>query len=142
MNTIRNFNTFGVTELTLNKLKEFDSESNAINYAESFYGEYPNKPKKPLAPKIHTSESIKNYSSELETYETNLKEYEITRRACNIREIKINNIIIDYIKYASNIETIPEQYRDKVYSKAYEKGHSSGFYEIYCDLCGLVEIFN
>jgi len=59
-----------------------------------------------------------------------------------IVENDINDVIIEYIKSESGLGKVPEQYRDKLYRIAYERGHSSGFYEVYQELCELVDIFN
>jgi len=55
---------------------------------------------------------------------------------------EINALITEFIIVESGLDKIPEQYRDKVYSKAYENGNRSGFYEIYLELCSLVSIFS
>ena len=54
----------------------------------------------------------------------------------------INNIIEEYIREESGLNNIPIQYRDKIYNKAWQDGHSDGFYSVYQHLTELVNIFN
>ena len=55
---------------------------------------------------------------------------------------KIEVALDELIRDESGLNDIPEQYRDKVYSKAYSDGHSSGYLSFYYELTELVEIFN
>jgi len=47
-----------------------------------------------------------------------------------------------YIKDIAGLNTIPKQYQEKVWSKAYSDGHSNGYVEVYNCLNNLLEIFN
>lgn len=53
----------------------------------------------------------------------------------------LNKLIEDYIYESVNIESIPEKYRDKVKSYAWERSHSYGYSEYYNVLLGLIDIF-
>jgi len=55
----------------------------------------------------------------------------------------ISNIIEEFIKDVSGFnKTVPDDKKSKVYSKAWEDGHSSGYYEVYLCLLSLVELFD
>ncbi len=51
----------------------------------------------------------------------------------------IDSTIIEFIKEQAGISIVPEQYRENLWNKAWEDGHSGGFYEVY--LSSLIEIF-
>ena len=79
--------------------------------------------------------NLKNMKKKYAEYEVRYFEYKKVK-------IAIENVAVEFIKEMSGLNEIPEQYRDKVYSKAYEYGHSSGLSEVYNTLVDLVEIFN
>ena len=47
-----------------------------------------------------------------------------------------------YIREKSGLNDIPEDKRSKVYSLAWDRGHSSGYAEVYNELVSLVDLFN
>ena len=131
-------------EVTLKKMEEIVSTStvyDTIYWALNQGLEFPKLPKKPIA-NITNSSNAKQYAIELEEYEKKYAEYEV--RYFEYKKVKfaIENVAVEFIKEMSGLNEIPEQYRDKVYSKAYEYGHSSGLSEVYNTLVDLVEIFN
>lgn len=98
--------------------------------------------KKPRLNSKHTPAEVMQYAKELEEYESVKAIVDEQDKAMR----KANGINYDaleeYIRDASGLNTkVPEQYRDKVYSCAYETGHSYGYLEVYYKLCRLVEIF-
>lgn len=131
-------------EVTIKKMEEIAYTStvyDAIHWALNQELEFPKTPKKPIA-NISNSSNAKQYAIELEEYEKKYAEYEV--RYFEYKKVKfaIENVAVEFIKEMSGLNEIPEQYRDKVYSKAYEYGHSSGLSEVYNTLVDLVEIFN
>lgn len=129
-------------QVTLEKLQEFGSVSQAIEWAQKQYGTYPKPPIKPLLSVIHTSDDVGIYQKNLQHYEKAYEEYKKEKESWVTNQRVINKIIEQYIKDQSGIDSIPEQYRDKLYSKAYEDGHSNGYYEVYLKLISLIEIFD
>lgn len=102
----------------------------------------PHYKSKPLPPNEHTSESILNYSKELEEWEKYKEEKNKTLVLHKEFQIKVSDLLDEYIKEMSGLNDIPEKYRDKVYDRAWEDGHSDGYLQVYYELVDLVEIFN
>lgn len=100
------------------------------------------RPNKPIQPKDISSTGYREYADKLKTYEVELEEYRNDQAKCSIFNIKVDVLIHDFVCEESGLNTIPEQYRNKVFSKAWSDGHSGGYYEVYQELCELVEIFN
>lgn len=114
----------------------------AINWIkQQNFVERPVKPKKPVLLSPHTISDVREYAIKLEQWEKDHETYEKEKNHYQFEEHKINTLIVDYIKEKAGLDTIPLQYRDKVYSKAYDDGHSDGYYEVYLKLCSLIEIF-
>jgi DNA-binding ferritin-like protein (Dps family) len=131
------------TVVTLEAMKDFNSVMEAIQWAESQYkNEYKSAPSKPILSNNATSEEARKYADLLEVYEKETIDHKETIRLYYEKMNKIQSVIVEYIKDYTGLNTIPKQYRDKVYSKAYEDGHSGGFYEVYLKLESLLEIFD
>lgn len=104
---------------------------------------YPDKPSKPFLKNNHSSYDVLTYAKELELYEKANEVYKINKQKYDEIKGKIENHLIERMKDAAGLNTIPEQYRDKVYSYAWSEGHSSGFYEVYLKLNNIIStIFN
>lgn len=129
-------------QVTLEKLQGFNSVSNAIEFAQNQYGTYPKPPIKPVLLAKHTSEDVGKYQKNLQHFEKLYDNYKLEKEQYNTNRSKIESVIVEYIKDVAGLDTIPEQYREKVYSKAYEDGHSSGYYEVFLKLISLLEIFD
>lgn len=114
----------------------------AIKWALQQREKYPFRPMKPTIEYGCSSIEAKQYAIDLEEWEKLEEEYKSKKLVCQRVENDINDVIIEYIKSESGLGKVPEQYRDKLYRIAYERGHSSGFYEVYQELCELVDIFN
>jgi hypothetical protein len=99
------------------------------------------KPNKPIKPVDFSSDSFRKYANDLETYETKLEEYQSNFTLGQIHNMKVDARILDFIKIESGLNNVPEQYREKLFRKAWSDGHSSGYYEVYQQMCELVEIF-
>lgn len=130
-----------VTLEKLQKISQNQSVSNAIEWATDNYGDYPKKPPKPMLKKDANSKEVLEYAELLKNWELDSVIYKEQLETYKHNQNKIDSIIIEYIKEEAGISIVPQQYRDKLYAKAYEDGHSNGFYEIYNCLHSLIEIF-
>ena len=105
-------------------------------------GPYPEKPRKPVLHTGANSEAIRVYAGAFAVYEGKFAEFEANRIVYYQRKGEIEHMVADLIKSESGLDSIvPALYRDKIWSIAWEEGHSSGYYEVYKWLCKLVEVF-
>ena len=128
--------------VTLDKMQEFNEVGKAIAWAQGQRGQYPERQKSPHLPSKHTSEDARKYADEMDAFEKLKKDYDKEMLAWKERENSINSVIVDYIKDMASLDTVPEQYREKVYAYAWDNGHSDGYYEVYLKLESLVDIFH
>ena len=105
-------------------------------------GPYPEKPRKPSLPSKHTAEMARAHAVNMEVFEAEFAEFETDREIYYQRKGEIEHMVGDLIKSESGLDSIvPVLYRDKIWSIAWDAGHSDGYYEVYQWLCKLVEIF-
>lgn len=133
--------------LTLEMINSFytgggHSIHNTIEYAQGFRMEYPSAPKKPFLKNGANSVEVMQYASDLKQYEDVQESYKIAKNGYYEVDSEISKIIEEFIKEESGLNTIPEQYRAKVYNRAWEEGHSYGYGEVYIHLINLVDIFD
>jgi hypothetical protein len=123
-------------------IKTGEDTHRGIEYLKSFITSKPKKPITPVLLKEHNKQDVLDYASKLETYEDEMLKWH--KEYVNIEENNdfVKSVLVSYIKHQAGLETIPEQYRDKVYNKAYEDGHSDGYYEVYLKICSLIDIFD
>ena len=81
------------------------------------------------------------YANNLSEYEKLKKDEDDAYAKANVHNNAVDEIIEQWMKEKSGLNDIPEQYRAKVYSLAYQNGHSSGYSEIFGQLTELVDIF-
>ena len=111
-----------------------------IQQANALKVEWPDRPKRPVAnPK--SSAEHKKYAAELEAYEAAMKTYDAEWAAMEAHNHLVDHLIIEYVKKTSGLTNVPEKSRDKVWRKAWEEGHSSGYLEVYYKLLDLVDLF-
>ena len=123
------------------KYESTGSVSTAIEFAINMKPKYVSRPIKPSLSSKHTTDDVLAYANSLKEYDSKLVKYN-TEREENIKMDKtIDSAIELFIKNVSGLNSIPLQYRDKVYNKAYQDGHSSGYYSVYQHLDELVGIF-
>ena len=63
------------------------------------------------------------------------------KKQANLHNMQVDTLMNALIAYEAGLDNVPEQYRSKVYSKAWSTGHSSGHYAVYQELSELVKIF-
>jgi len=100
---------------------------------------YVGQPRKPTLERNPTAEDAKAYVDALAQYETDLARYKVEKAEYDKLDVEHHNNMVDLLWYIGG--DVPEQYKDKVFSKAWSDGHSSGWSEILNELYGLVEIF-
>lgn len=127
--------------VTLENMNEIGSVSDAIEWAMIQYGDYPNKPRKPSKSDISNSIEARKYADDLEKWEIQMEVYHIELENYRKNKSLIDSTIIEFIKEKVGISIVPEQYRNNLWSKAWEDGHAGGFYEVYLRLNSLIEIF-
>jgi len=101
--------------------------------------EYPARPKKPYLPREHTSEDAELYAFELKNWEKDIEEYRERIKVFNAETRRLE----DQFKHDAldDVGLLNHPKADKIYSKAWEDGHSSGLYSVYQELCDLAELF-
>lgn len=137
--------TKNADKITAQSLEEMfgDDAYRAIDFIKSNYKEWPKeKPTKPVLARDHSSADAIKYATDLAEYEQKRQEYEIQLQAVKDFNENLNCILVDYMKEASGLNNyVPADKRDKVWSKAWSDGHSSGYYDVWGCLRSLVEIF-
>ena len=132
-------------EFSLNDLRLLIGDESgvirAINEINSLMGPYPSLPRKPRLVADPNAKAVLEYAEELSNWEAAEIVYKKELRDYKEKETLLNSVLIEYIKEYAGLDKVPEQYREKVYSKAYQDGHSGGYYEVYQHLCELVDIF-
>ena len=104
-------------------------------------GPYPEKPKKPVLDRNHNAEQANVYAMLMLSYENAFVEFEKARMEHLNHKGEIEHEIKARITHESGLSDIPMQYRTKVWTVAWDAGHSDGYYEVYQWLCRFVEIF-
>jgi hypothetical protein len=96
------------------------------------YPIYPEKPE--LSSTTPTEEELKDYVSKLASYDSDIIEYDWLSKLQREQEEEI----FEFIKQSAGLFDIPEQYRNKVWSKALEKG---SYFEVNQELDKLTDLF-
>lgn len=105
----------------------------------STYEYRPVKPSSKLAE--HTPAGLRALADEIDAYETEKAEFDYWADAARTFNAAVDQKIEDTIKRDAGLYEIPEQYRGKVWNKAWQDGHSGGWGEVFNCLCELVDIF-
>lgn len=87
------------------------------------------------------SKEIRAYADVIEEHEKYNRRRELATKKQREGVPRTEDILEGFIREKSGLNGIPKQYRDKVYRFAWDKGHSSGYSEVYYYLQELVEIF-
>ncbi len=127
--------------ITIEDLKSKDTVRKALEYAESHRYEMPQRPIMPFLNRKHTADEAKEHAKSMELYEILMDDYLSMIKERRDHNAALDAVIEMYIKDQSGLNSIPEQYRSKVYAKAESDGHSYGYYEVYNKLIDLVYLF-
>ena len=122
---------------TLNMLREFENE-------ERKKIEVPAYKTKPLLKSSKAGPNeLRALADEIEEWEKyNKKRDAIIKKQGNAAP-NMGDICAEFIKIESGLrDKVPAKYQDKVYSFAWDIGHSSGYSEVYNYLLDLVNIFD
>jgi len=126
-----------LTELCKTGNDVFDT----ITYCKRLEVPYSMRPMKPILPPSHSTEQVMEYAKKLEEYLVKNEGYAAMVVIANAHNRAVEKLIEDYIIEESGLNTIPSQYRNKVYDYAYDQSHSNGYYEVYQTLIELCKIF-
>ncbi len=102
-------------------------------------------PKRPQEPKLNTTtptkEQIKLYQTLSDNYPNLVEKYLKEKEKYRVEDKRIQDEIKEAIWEDTGLCFIPEQYREKVWSFAWNKKHSYGYAELINFLQDLVDIF-
>jgi phenylalanyl-tRNA synthetase alpha subunit len=96
---------------------------------------------RPFLKSKHTSEEAMKYAEEFKAYEENKKAEKDEIEANKHFTSEAMDVFEEFVKNKADFYSVPEQYQPKVWSKAYQDGHSHGYSSIYNHLVELIEIF-
>jgi len=134
--------TFSLSLLKQKWEETNQSISSIVDFAYSFKPEYPTSPLQPRLKTSHTSDDVLEYAQKMKVYELESEYIKTAKAEYNMVFSVIETVLQEFICEEVGLNTIPEQYRKKVFSHAWESGHSSGWPEVYLHLQSLIEIFN
>lgn len=99
---------------TLEELKYSGSnECDIIKSAQEMKVPYPDRPPKPMLNKNHTSADALEYAKKFEAYEKEMISYSYEMKMAQNQHNAINEVIEEYIKDENDLNSVPEQYREK-----------------------------
>ena len=130
-------------ELTLETLKDWNlNVSETLEKLNGFEPPYPQRPSIPMLNSKHSTEEVLEYAKKLENYDKEFEQWKFNKSLYDTEISKINSLKEEFIKnYVGFYEYVPKDKQDKVWRKAWEDGHSYGYYEVYLHLDSLVELF-
>lgn len=100
--------------------------------------EYPTRPKKPILGKDHTSKDLDDYKKALQKYEEDMISCKVKEKAY---DEEYRRLYFLFKKDALNdVGLIDHPKAEKVFSLAWEKGHSGGLNDVYCELGELADL--
>jgi hypothetical protein len=129
-----------ISAFTIENDSIYDAELKISKYLTEIYFKKPYEPN--LASTRPSTEEIKKYNILKKEYDSNLKLYKDNQAFYMSEKSRVYSLLTIKLKEDSGLNTIPEQYRDKVYAYAYEQGHSSGMSEVSIYLERLLQIFD
>lgn len=108
---------------------------NCIKEAEKARIELSTMPTKPTSKFDNDPAKIRQYADEIEKWNGDTRKMEVGYNE------KIDAAIVGFIQDEAGLNSVPEQYRLKVFGYAWDKGHAYGYYEVYNKLVSLIDIF-
>lgn len=119
-----------------------DDVYDAIAHIDTLKKSYPSIPSKPKLASNHTSAEAQEYSTLLKAYESAKEDYDKESGKVRAYNGELSQILEEHIKNISGLkEYVPEDKQSKVYSYAWQQGHSEGIANVFHMLRDLVEIF-
>jgi hypothetical protein len=88
-----------------------------------------------------TPKELRAYADAVEGHQKYEKSRERAQKKQRNATPNTGNLLEQFIRHESGLVNIPKQYQDKTYRFAWDKGHSSGYSEVFYYLQELVEIF-
>ena len=127
----------------IHKVREANSVYNTIYYAYRWQMSYPQYPIRPvLASPRPTQAEVKSYQDALAKFDAELAKYNEEKEIVEGQNASLFDAIAEFIKQEAGLYAIPKVAQDKVWYKAWEDGHSSGYTEVYGHLESLVSLFD
>ncbi len=130
-------------DIDLKKLQEIcgGDVQKAIDTIKAKELEWPKSPKKPYLKNQHNATDVFEYAKELSNYEKDKKIYDLGLKDVQEYNNKLECVLVEYIQEEAGLNNLPKDKRSKVWNLAWERGHASGFYEVYQNLVDLVDLF-
>ncbi len=129
-------------KITLSVLESFGDVYGAIRFVRESHKPWPDSITKPFLKRDHSVAEAKDYAKALEKYTKD----EILYKKAKDEVIKYNNeldnLLETLMKEESGLNKLPEANRAKIWSLAWENGHSSGYSDVYTHLCDYINLFN
>lgn len=119
------------------------SVNDVIAKYRSWQRSYPDKPNKPLLSNTHTSAQAVDYVKKLQSYEDDMTIY---KQELN-KVTSYNNNLMDHVILMMKCEAgleyseLPRWQKDRIWTYAWQKGHSGGLGDVYGLLLDLMELF-
>lgn len=101
--------------------------------------DYPSRPTKPILDKNANSKIATQFVKDLEKYESDMIEYQKKQDEYREESFRIKELFKKDALEDSGLSEHPN--RNKIFNYAWEKGHSSGYSEVYYELMNLAELF-
>jgi len=129
--------------LTLESIKSWNTDvSETLEKIKEFEPPYPQRPSKPMLNSKHSTEDVLEYAKLLEGYEKEFEQYKFNKSLYDDEMSQLNSLKEEFIKdYVDFYKYVPQDKQAKVWNKAWEDGHSNGYYSVYYQLDSLVELF-
>lgn len=126
------------SKLDLEKFSAYE----AIDYIKGLEPEYISRPQKPILNLNANASEAREYAEKLDQFDIDLAEYKIKDGERGKISRELWSVLEDYLKDEAGLyTTVPKEKQDKVWSYAWQQGHSSGYGEVYGYLVDLVELF-
>lgn len=101
---------------------------------------YPEKPKKAFLPSNSPSEQeVAEYLETKANYDSLIEKYKELKGDYQAKEIDRQDQFWDDARTELGCQSYSDKVWEKCCAKAWEDGHSGGFYEVYQELVGIVE---
>jgi hypothetical protein len=135
--------------ITIEEIFEHQTFGDVYQTIEVYRKQFPKPPVRPAHPNLNpksrssmSSNELRELADVMDSHELLMTDYHVKLKEYDVIETEFNDDIDFFIKKQSGLfEKVPEQYQGNVAYKAWERGHSGGYYEYYQVLLDLIEIF-